>query len=273
MVLATYTSAPLTAPFTIAQLSSALQTAMLNAGFPSTPHDDLGGNGFAHEVVFDAAKTRGKVYHQTRFSTSGDYITIYQSLHGGWNLGTNTGEDSGQEQDMGTIDNTVALMFYSFNHPEVKYVLIEQSGSFYHVDLWRPANKLPGLYDEDTYPYGFITQSDLYRFYSCAANLSPYITSNSPSYADQYQISNISSGNVTYKNTLLGKHVVELQPKLYTETAEGAAAQFSEDLAIIGVYDNTENDAITTTVSGSQLNYKIIGKNGNVGIALATDLS
>lgn len=288
MTLATRSSFTLNVPFTFAQFITAVETAMVSAGFGATVYDSFNSSdnlttNIVNQLVFDSTKGRGQVFHKVRTVIDANgIISMFQQLHAGWDKTNHVGVHSGREIEMSSSYYNAAIItsltgatlyFYTFSHPEIKMILINQGTLWFRLDLWRPASKLiSSVFDENIFPFAFISRPDLARFYSCNSDVSPFGASSMPSgdtntYApDMYALE--YSEFIRYKVTAcnVNKDVRHAAPEFFSTAGQGALAQFSEDIGLLG--SDSMSYFQEVTVNGNT-HVLIVPRSGICGVTIA----
>lgn len=224
------------------------------AGFPATPYDyhpgaDSGTNRYVvYEFVGDSSKAKGRIYLRIRWSVNAvsGAITIVSGLFDTWSVANRTGTNMGTEITCSLIVNPMsAVDFYSFSHPEIKHLVMNQGSSWGYLNFIKPANKITigttTLFEESLYPYGFISAAgDLSTLYGVVSTLSP-------SGVDNFYY-NDRPGELANKNAATNRVQVIPAPRIYGSSNQGVFAQFSTDVGISasnGMVNLTEvNDTI-----------------------------
>jgi len=141
MAIAIRTITTLAAPFTQAQLSTALQAAFINAGF-SSPFDSYtsGTDLFLiYAFVTDAAQNFGTTYLRVRISNT---FIISQTLFSTWNAATDTGTNASAEVAYTTLILTASVTFTALNASgELRLVLVSQGALFLPLGMISPVTR------------------------------------------------------------------------------------------------------------------------------------
>ncbi|MCC5669881.1 hypothetical protein LC653_40275 [Nostoc sp. CHAB 5784] len=141
MAVATRTISSLSAPFTQAQLSTALQAAFVNAGFTSLFDSFTSGTDLVlvYAFVVDGAKTFGTTYLRVRITNT---FIINQALYSTWNATTHTGGNSSTEVAYSTLVSTTSVTFNALNASgEVRLILATQGALFLPLGMIAPINR------------------------------------------------------------------------------------------------------------------------------------
>lgn len=240
MTLAIQTNRELLAPWTETQFISSLMAALKSAGFPDPAYDyhpaaDSGTNRYLiYEFVGDATKAKGRLYLRIRWTinaTTGA-ISLYSALFDSWSIANRVGTNIGTEILCAVAPvPTSPISFYSFSHPEMNYVALNQggaSGNWGFLNFVRPAIKVilnsVTLFDEQQYPYGFIGSSaDITQLSGCASALSPTADASYPT---------MYLAQLAYRTNLLNRNQRLPAPYVLSGNSQGAVCQFSADIAI-----------------------------------------
>ena len=275
MPLATQTNRTLAANWTEQAFVDALRLALKAAGFPATEFDYQPATAtsvpphryMVFEFVGDGAKAKGRIYLRIRWTinaTTGAY-SLFSALFDSWSVANKTGTGQGTEvtANFAPVPSS-AIDFYSFSHPEIKHVAINQGSSWASLNFIRPANKIligsTVLFEEASFPYGFTSiGNDLSFLHGCAAALSP-------SGADAgYQIENMT--HLSARNAATNRVQVIPSPKVYGATSnQGIFAQFSTDVGICASQSMTP----LTEVNDATRRVLLVPR-GNSGIVLSCE--
>lgn len=160
MPSAIYTETTLSAGFNLAQLTSAVQTAMINAGF-SAPIDTFSSlDGFTNYQIFSyevaPGYTKSTLYLNVATYINSTTIYIYQGWSDNWDAVNNTATGM-LTQTYVNISSGYALTFRSYNHPELRSVQIDrgvQTAAFALLGYTRPAN-IPSWWNQNAFLYAF----------------------------------------------------------------------------------------------------------------------
>lgn len=239
MPQATQTNRTLASGFTEAAFITALQAALTAAGFPAAFDIQLStATGTNRYMVFqfagDTTKAKGYIYLRIRWTwstTTPRTATLFYALFDTWDKATRTGTNMGAEYQCAiTPQNNVALDFYSFSHPEVKHVVMNQGGvggTWGFLNFLKPANKavMNGIvfYDEATYPYGFTSWASDMNFLVGAGS------AVSPTNEVDYQVKDVPLKVLT---SLTNRIQRDPAPEIYAVSGQGIVAQFSSDVGI-----------------------------------------
>jgi hypothetical protein len=270
MPLATQTNRTLAANWTEQAFIDALRLALKAAGFPATEFDYRPATAtsvpphryMVFEFVGDGSKAKGRSYLRIRWAISGGAYSLFSTLFDTWSLANRTGTGQGVEVASSfSLLPSAAVDFYSFSHPEIRHVAINQGNSWASLNFIRPANKInvgpTVLFEEATFPYGFISAgNDLSFIYGCEAALSPSGADGS------YQVENM--GHLAARNAATNRVQVIPAPKLYgANSNQGVFAQFSTDVGICASQGMTP----LTEVNDATRRVLLIPR-GNSGIVL-----
>jgi hypothetical protein len=239
---ATQTNRTLASGFTEASFITALQAALAAAGFGSPFDIQLGtATGTNRYMVFqmpgDTTKAKGYVYLRIRWTWNGTTTprtaTLFSALFDTWNTSTRTGTNMGAEHQCGIVPaNNAALDFYSFSHPEVKHLVLNQNGAagtWGFLNFMKPASKVSvngiTLFDEANYTYGFFSNpTDVNLLVGVNSSISPT--------GDTSYITNDIVG-MSAITALANRIQRESSPRVYSyDTGQGAVAQFSSDVGV-----------------------------------------
>lgn len=155
MPVSTRTITTLAAPFTQAQLSTALQAAFLNAGFPALFDSFTSGTDLilVYAFVSDVSKTYGTTYLRVRVSNT---FIIYQQLFATWNTATDTGTGSSTEVSYSTLLNSTNVVFTALNGTsESRLVMVTQGSTFIPLGMIVPST-MRGSWNLNSHTNGYI---------------------------------------------------------------------------------------------------------------------
>ncbi len=256
MAVAARTITTLSAPFTQAQLSSALQTAFTNAGFASLYDSFTSGTDLilVYEFVVDASKAFGKTYLRVRISTT---LIIYQQVFSTWNATTHIGTNGSTEVSYSTLVSSTNITFNSLNgSDEYRLVFITQSSLFLPLGLLCPAT-LRSSWNLNTWCWGFIFTAN-----TMLVLRSPSLTQYT---SNDNDIALAGSARLGTANTQDGERDMLTGLLLLNQSNSGFAGKTSDDIAIVAASGSTRYDIILK--NGTSQQYLLVNP-GNGGIAI-----
>lgn len=199
MALTTYTNRTLPVGFTQQQLYDEIKAAMQVAGF-AAPIDENGTAGSTMEQVYSwtyNASTKGTVFLRIQIPTT---LTITQTLFDTYNTTTNTGTNGSILGHSFTTPISALLSVLTLNNLEMRGIAFRSGASdLGFIGLIRPETK-PVEWDENQWPYAFLTTSSIGSFGRVASALLPSTASGSTS-----PTAGVSTIALTQVNTLTGK--------------------------------------------------------------------
>ncbi|MEH2145298.1 hypothetical protein [Nostoc sp.] len=256
MAIATRTITTLSANFTQAQLSAALQTAFTNAGFSSLFDSYTSGTDLilVYAFVADASKACGTTYLRVRISNT---FIIYQQVYSAWNPSTHTGTNGSIEVGYSTLVNTTAGVFNSLNGTsESRLVLVTQGATFLPLGVIVPVT-MRSSWDLNSWTNGYIfTGSTMLLLRSTLANQ----YSNT-----ENDIALAGSTRLGTANTIDNQRDVLTGLLLLNQGNTGFCGKTSDDIAVINGSGSTRYDILTK--SGTSQQYLVVNP-GSGGIAM-----
>jgi len=175
----TVTTTTQTAPITDSNFASSLHTAMVNAGFSSSPYSYNTSNE-TRRVYFETLNSDlyGTGIVETRIITASAYNRQF-TLAGYTAFNTTTNSGSGMvTSSTFTPDTNNDITYHAINGGvEFRQVIVRQGTNVWWITRLRPSLLRPSWWNDNAYPYWFI-QSNLnsFNFYTVAggASLSPW---------------------------------------------------------------------------------------------------
>jgi len=239
MTAATITQASYNPPQTIAGFASALAAALTTAGMGSPIDTWTASNGDLHNTfqITGSSAAKGTIFFDIWVTNNTSYQRqTISAIYDTWNTSTHVGTNASAAYSYSSltqisITNNQPIVLTSINHPELKIVVVTQSGfGSYHFGLIRPLN-IPSWWNEAVYPYFFMVNttsgsSILSAFTTLAAALTPW---NSAGY-----LSYMKDSSFLNPNPVTGKRS-ELPGLIMTtpSTNTGDAGKTSNDLVIV----------------------------------------
>ncbi|WP_414573361.1 hypothetical protein [Nostoc sp. CCY 9925] len=256
MAVATRTITTLSAPFTQAQLSTALQTAFTNAGFSSLFDSYTSGTDLilVYEFVVDASKTFGKTYLRVRISNT---FIIYQQLYATWNTVSKTGTGSSSEVTYSTLLNNVNVTFNALNATsETRLILVTQGTTFLPLGMIVPTT-MRNSWNLNSYTNGYIFTSNMMTVLRSSGQTQYSSADN--------DIALSGSSRLGTANVVDNERDVLSGLILLNQSNTGFAGKTSDDIAVISASGSTRYDVILRT--GTSQQYLLIN-NGSGGLAV-----
>jgi hypothetical protein len=256
MAVATRTTTSLAAPFTQAQLSTALQTAFTNAGFSSLFDSFTSGTDlvFVYALVTDGSKSFGTTYLRVRITNT---FIVNQAVYSTWNATTHTGTGNSTEVTYSTLLSTANVTFNALSAgTEARLVMVTQGTTFLPLGIIAPTI-LRSSWNLNTYTCGFIfTASTMLVLRGTTANQTN-TTDNDIALAGS---SRLGTANVVdNERDLLAGWI------LLNQSGQGFIGKTSDDLAIVSASGSTRFDTIIK--SGTSQQYLIVST-GTGGLAV-----
>jgi len=171
----TVTTTTQTQPITASNFASSLHTAMVNAGFSSSPHSYTS-FGETRRVYFETVNsdTYGTGIVETRITSSSQFTLAGYTA---FNTSTNSGSGMVTSTSFTPAPN-LDITYHSINGGvEFRQVIVSQGANVWWITRLRPALLRPSWWTDNAYPYWFI-QYTLSSFNSYivvgGASLSPW---------------------------------------------------------------------------------------------------
>lgn len=256
MAVATRTITNLAAPFTQSQLSTALQTAFVNAGFTSLFDSYTSGTDLilVYAFVIDNTKTFGTTYLRIRITNT---FIINQSLYGTWNATTHTGTSGSAEVAYSTLVATTSVIFNALNASgEVRLVLITQGALFLPLGMICPTTRR-NSWDLNNWNWGHIFIASTMLILR-SAGLNQYSNAEN-------DIVLAGSARLATANVQDNERDVLSGLILLNQSNQGFCGKTSEDLAICASSGSSRYDTIIK--SGTSQQYLLINP-GSGGLAI-----
>lgn len=262
MPVATRTDTSLSATITQANLTTALKTAMTNAGFSSTPYGEQAAstNKVIYQVVFDASKAKGTAYVELSI-TSGLVVSIKISDNYTLASYSATNQSVAYSGSVFTPTTGSSVNLIAINHAELRGVILNQSSQWNFIGYLRPGNK-PSWWDENSYLYCFNSVIETLAYYGlCAPN--PYNNQTSATYALYLQSSSLlaNANPITNKRDLVSKPFL-FGPATYNY---GVVGQLSADLVQCAATGLSRLDLMQVTAGSEEY---LLLNNSSSGLAI-----
>lgn len=256
MPVSTRTITTLTAPFTQAQLSTALQTAFINAGFSALFDSFTSGTDLilVYAFVNDVTKTFGTTYLRIRISNT---FIIYQQVFATWNAATDTGTGSSTEVTYSTLLNSTNVIFTALNGTtESRLVMVTQGTTFIPLGMIIPTT-MRGSWNLNSHTNGYIfTANTMLVLRSSALNQFTSVDND---------IALAGSTRLATANTTDNERDLLTGLVLLNQSNTGFAGKTSDDLAVGSFSGSTRYDIILR--SGTSWQYLVVLP-GSGGVAL-----
>jgi len=244
----TVTTTTQTQPITDSNFASSLHTAMVNAGFSSSPHSYTTSTE-TRRVYFETVNsdTYGTGIVETRIITASAYNRQF-TLAGYTAFNTTTNSGSGvvtsQTFTPATSDN---ITYHAINGGvEFRQVIVRQGTNVWWITRLRPSLLRPSWWTDNAYPYWFI-QHNLASFNSYIVaggnSLSPW--SDFYGVYNARNISGVTPGNLREIRTGL-----ELEPQL-TGGNKGLIGVLSDDFGTANTSSLTPGVSTLVVTAGS----------------------
>lgn len=253
---ATRTTTTLSAPISQSNLCTALQSVFSTAGL-GNPIDDFT-SGTDRILIFaktTGTGTFGTIYLRLRI-TSG--LRVFQQLFTTWNSSTNSGTRPISEHEYDTLSSDIDIKFDIFNRePEYWLILVSQSSKFLPLGMVAPSIKRSN-FSFNSFAWGFIFTSK---------NMTN--VRGSPGYysSDNYELSLAGSGRLSNADPIDNERDVITGIMLLSQSNQGIAGKFSDDLAVIAAAGTSRYDNVL--ISGTSEQYLIIAPGpGGIGVRI-----
>lgn len=257
--------------FTYSELISQLKSALIDAGFPATIHDDRSGINQAENSIYkdywiykipvdsDQTKARAFIYYEVglQINTSNQCRILTRWFYN-WNLTTHKGTcvtyeivDSGILIPLANTTQSQVVM-YAIRHPEVKQVTLNYRDSWGQLNFLAPSQIVSGWgFDNINYSpvfqgsidYNILRQPGYtyFDYATNAANVSQAALQPNPMKPMEQGNGTLSNGgryainfwNISIKTERNLKYQLIPNPIVQTSTGEGIVAYFSGDVAAV----------------------------------------
>ncbi|MBH8563771.1 hypothetical protein I8748_16495 [Nostoc sp. CENA67] len=232
MTVATRTITTLAAGWTQGTLTTAINTAMVNAGFSSaTPYAVSGTNYLAYNFSSGSGANSSTVY---RIAITTGFAVSHQ-LFSTLNTGTNSGTNGSGEQFSTAFTSSQAITFHALNAaPEYRAVLIVQGSVAVLLGVFSPANKTD-VWSLESWNHAFIFSS----FVSMVG------TSLNPFSNTAYTPKPLGDSNLASPATSFNASTVKGGLDIYTNSNQGCWTQTSSDIAAAPTSGRSRGDTFT----------------------------
>ena len=259
MAVSIRTITTLAAPFTQAQLSTALQTAFANAGFSSLFSSFTSGTDLVliYALVTDNTKTFGTTYLRIRITNT---FIINQTVFSTWNTGTNTGTGNSTEVAYSTLVNSVSVVFNALNGGiENRLVMVTQGATFLPLGIISPVT-MRSSWNLNTYTAGFI-------FTAATMTVLRGTTANQTGTTDN-DVALVGNSRLSTANVVDNERDIFAGWTLLNQSGQGFTGKSSDDLAIVSANGSTRYDTIFKTGTSQQFLVILTG-NGGLAVRIA----
>ena len=257
MAIATITTSTLSGTLTTASIANAVRDALISVGY--TLFESYLASGVEHRIMAlnSSIATKGTVYLQISVNSAG---AIAHLFHEAWNTGTKAGTNSSSSTQYATVVGTTALNLRAVNHPEFKGVVLEQGTIQGVIALVRPKGTVPSWWNENSYPYQFLTR------YSAAPSNSRLGSTTTPfgnNIDHEYlQSTKMQDGNAQNSDAR------SILPLCILSAGAGGIIASCDDVIICA--SNTARPLDTITISAGEVYTYIWGTALSSGIAIRT---
>jgi hypothetical protein len=232
MTLATRTITTLAAGWTQGTLTTAINAAMVNAGFASaTPYTVSTSNYLAYNFSSGSGANNNTVY-RIQITTG---LAVSHQLFSTLNTGTNSGTNGSGEQFSTGFTSSQPITFHALNAaPEYRAVLMVQGSVSIMLGVFNPQNKTD-VWSLESWNHAFI-------FSSFTAMVS---TSNNPFSNTAYTPKPLGDSNLSSPATAFNASTIDAGLRIYTNSNQGCWTQTSSDIAAAPTNSRSRGDTFT----------------------------
>lgn len=267
MTAATRTTTTANPTLTMLNITTALKTAFAaitsNTDYATPIADYLDSSLTFRMLVYRiilGTGTKATIYQQIKVTNG---FVISQKFSNDYNVSTKSSTNNSPDSTAVTFSSSVALSLTAYDHPEIKGVIIEQSGSTSISLCYCYPSSKPSWWNEDSYTYAFIPKDASWNSYwgLTGAN-SPYNHAATDAYGIN-ALSSLSLANpITNRRDVLPGAVL-LSPG---STNQGVAARFSADIVQVAANGLARFD-ILQVAAGSE-EYQLLQSGAAGALAL-----
>lgn len=240
MPAAARTTSTLSPTVTQANLTAAIRSAFIAAGFGAAPHDEYtdgsSANHLIYEVISDPVATRGRFYLNVQVTTTmGVSLRLLQD----WNAVPNTFTVGSAFSTAATFSAASPVFFTGYDHPELKGVILEQGANVIPLMYARPQK--PSWWTEEAWLFGFIPQNNTFAAYvSVTGTANPY--NSSSTYLPSSFTAMSTTNPITNQRDILPGVVI-----FAAGATQGVAGRFSADVVHCSATGLTRFDILQVT--------------------------
>lgn len=258
MVIAIKTESFLSPPFDQTSLLEAINTAFLNAGFPSSV-DTYFLNGEAYHVypcVLDETKLYGTTYLRVRIRND---LYFFQQLFSSWAKTNHTGNHGGGETVHNLVNTSSQLNFVSLNGgTEYKLVIVWQGNNYFPLGYFAPFYK-PDWWDLNSWNYAFISYYNYYQL---------FYTSNLNPYGNVTHDTILPQGRMSHPNSITNRRDISSGILFYTHTNQGISGRTSDDLVAVSASGIAKFDIVQTPQDNKEYILLYPGGGSSLGVRI-----
>jgi hypothetical protein len=252
MTVATRTITTLAANWTQATLTAAINTAMVNAGFTTSPGYAVSTTQYlSYSFSSGSGANNGTAY---RIQITSAFAVSHQ-LFSTLNTGTNTGTNGSGEQSATTFVSSQQITFHALNaFPEYRAVLMVQGSLSILLGVFNPTNRVD-VWSLESWNHAFIW----------SALTSLFATSNNPFSNTAFTPKLVGDSNIASPASAFNASTVKVALDIATNSNQGIWTQFSSDIGVAPTASRVRGDTFTPV--GSTDIYLVIGLS-NGGLVL-----
>ncbi|MBH8563766.1 hypothetical protein I8748_16470 [Nostoc sp. CENA67] len=252
MTVATRTITTLAANWTQSQLTTAINTAMVNAGFTSSTGYSVSGTNYLSYNFSSGSGVNNNTVYRIAVTTG---LAVSHQLFSTLNTGTNVGTNGSGEQFSTIFVSSQPITFHALNaFPEYRAVLMVQGSVSMLLGVFNPTNKTD-VWSLESWNHAFI-----------ASSFTAWVsTSNNPFSNTAYTPKPLGDGNLASPATAFNASTVDAGLRIYTNSNQGCWTQTSSDIAAAPTNSRSRGDTFTPV--GTNDIYLVVGV-GNGGLVL-----
>lgn len=222
MPIATYSTSPLSAGFTQAQLGDAIRNALASTGWGST-FDDYSASGernLVFRLIHDNTRTMGTVFIRIQISTSN---AISATIMTGWNASNKVATNNATAYALQTFANTSPITIHTINAwPEFSGVILEQVGTFAPIMCLFPADRM-AAWDLNIWPHSFLPVNNSFTTWRLPSN-NPYGSSD--------WACSLGSSQMSSANRITNRRDAAMGILMFCPSSEGAGSRTSDEMGM-----------------------------------------
>ncbi|MDF2388829.1 hypothetical protein JMG10_45875 [Nostoc ellipsosporum NOK] len=252
MTVASRTISTLAAGWTQATLTSAISTALSNAGFTGITQYAVSGINYLAMAFSSGVGVNATTQYRVQITPA---FAVSHQLFSTLNTGSNVGTNGSGEQASTTFLASQPITFHALNaFPEYRGVLMVQGAVAMLLGALNPQNKLD-VWSLESWNHAFI-------FSSVSALVS---TSLNPFGNTAYTPKPLGDSNLASPATAFNASTIDAGLRIYTNSNQGCWTQTSADLGAAPTASRVRGDTFTPT--GTTDTYLVVGV-GNGGLVV-----
>lgn len=256
MTVAARTITTLAANWTQATLTSAISTALANAGFTGITQYAINTTNFLAMAFSSGSGVNATTQYRVQITSA---FAVSHQLFSTLNTGTNTGTNGSGEQSATTFVSSQPITFHALNaFPEYRAVLMVQGSLVVLLGVFNPANRVD-IWSLDSWNHGFIW----------SALTSLFATSNNPFSNTAFTPKLVGDSNIASPASAFNASTVKVALDIATNSNQGIWTQFSSDIGVAPTANRVRGDTFTPV--GSTDIYLVVGLS-NGGLVLRVNI-